>query len=87
MPPLKRGTYVNKCNDGSRRYIRVSAGPQRDKYVHDLIMEAKLGRPLAKHETVEHRDGNGLNNDPANLELMTRPENTRAMLKRRNGDA
>jgi hypothetical protein len=40
-------------------------------------MEAKLGRRLEKDETVEHRDGDGLNVEPENLIVVTRSVNTR----------
>ena len=64
------------------KYLIVKAGPQRDKYVHDLIMEAVLGRPLENDETVEHRDGDGLNvglhaDGKPNLIVVTRSINTR----------
>lgn len=48
-------------------YLRISAGPLRGQYVHRLIMEAKLGRPLTEEETVDHEDGNTLNDAPSNL--------------------
>jgi hypothetical protein len=72
--------HGKKRQDGKpreKKYIRISAGPQRGKYVHDLIAEAKLGRPLEGDETAEHKDGNGLNVDPDNIIVVTRSVNTR----------
>jgi|SRR5579872_639505 len=87
MPPFNYGTKVNYTHgkngaDGKPRkkpakYLRVSAGPQRDAYVHDLIVEAVLGRKLEDDETVEHLDGDGLNVDPDNLTIVSRGINTR----------
>jgi HNH endonuclease len=75
------GTYVNEhCGV---RHHRVTAGPQRDRYVHDLIMEARLGRKLLPDETVDHVDGNSLNLDWEKLEVVSRAENTRRMMERR----
>lgn len=85
-PPFSGGVSINyphgrKCVDGQPRekpakYLLVRAGPQRGRYVHDLIMEAKLGRLLERDETVEHKDGNGLNVDPDNLIVVTKRVNT-----------
>jgi hypothetical protein len=54
--------------------VRCPTHPQADSrgYVaeHRLVMERVLGRPLTPTEVVHHRDGNALNNDPANLELF-----------------
>lgn len=36
---------------------------------HRLVLARKLGRPLLKHETVHHKDGDRGNNHPDNLEL------------------
>lgn len=36
---------------------------------HRLFLARKLGRALLTHETVHHKDGDRLNNDPENLEL------------------
>ena len=39
---------------------------------HRLVMAQVLGRPLTDNESVHHKDGNRLNNDPSNLELWSR---------------
>lgn len=41
---------------------------------HTLIVEKYLGRRLTKDEVVHHKDGDKLNNNIENLELMTRSE-------------
>lgn len=84
--PVSVGTYENYPTGAVRPYIRVCAGPQRDKYVHELVMEAKLGRELSPGETVEHEDGDTLNNDWRNLTVLTKPQNSAAMWERRNGE-
>lgn len=38
---------------------------------HILVMSEMLGRPLRKGETVHHKNGNRLDNRPANLELWS----------------
>jgi hypothetical protein len=71
MPKFNHGTHLNsvKTKGGRRksRYIRFSAGPLRGKYVHRVIVEARIGRPLTEWETVDHKDGDTLNDAPANL--------------------
>jgi hypothetical protein len=48
------------------------AGEQKYAYEHDLIVEERLGRNLQPGELVHHKDRNGQNNAPANLELKSR---------------
>lgn len=73
MPPPGEGTYVNQIERCGLaiRYLRVSSGPQRGRYVHQLVAEAMLGRALMHFEEVDHKDGNTLNNDWANLVVTT----------------
>jgi hypothetical protein len=59
----------------SKGYWSYSAGPNRNKRVHTVLMEKHLGRKLKKSEQVHHRDENKLNNEEHwdgkwNLELM-----------------
>ncbi len=44
------------------------------KHEHRVIAEKMIGRKLEKGEIVHHIDGNKLNNDPSNLEVMTQSE-------------
>ena len=39
---------------------------------HRMVMEEVLGRSLEPTEIVHHKDGDRTNNDPSNLELMSR---------------
>jgi hypothetical protein len=65
--PAPYGTHVHRWN-GGRQYLRVSSGPQRGKYVHRLILEASLGRPIRSGWQVHHINGDTLDNRPQNLE-------------------
>lgn len=86
---FKSGSHHPRWQGGVRvvhngtDYLRISAGPLKGKYVHQIVMEAKLGRPLSPGEEVEHCDGDGLNCAPDNLIIVTHPENMRLMHKRR----
>ena len=40
-------------------------------YMHRVVMEIKLGRLLTKDEVVHHKDEDGHNNHPDNLELKS----------------
>ena len=41
------------------------------KHEHRAVAEAMIGRPLRPGEIVHHKDGNILNNDPVNLEVLS----------------
>jgi HNH endonuclease len=56
------------------RIIRVDG---RKIPEHRHVMELKLGRKLTSAEIVHHADGNPLNNDPANLVILTRSQHQR----------
>lgn len=83
MPKFSNGTYVNKTGNGKAPYLRISAGPHRDRYVHEMVMEAKLGRELLPGETVEHDNADGLDCDWRNLRVVTQGENVTMANERR----
>ena len=81
MPKFKGGTskhYPHGKKKGSKAtpYLKITAGPLRGVYVHTLVAELMLGRPLENDETVEHKDGDGLNPHPKNLKVVTRKFNS-----------
>ena len=45
-PPFKNGISPNIHVKGKKlKHLRIKAGPQRDRYLHDIVFEAKiLGR-------------------------------------------
>ena len=50
--------------------------------LHRIVYQHFNG-PIPTGLTVDHIDGNQLNNNPENLRLLTRADNTREMWKRR----
>ncbi len=52
-------------------YIAHTNGPHKDRSVHAVIMEERLGRRLLPKEVVHHVDGDKTNNNIDNLALMT----------------
>lgn len=61
----------------------VVDGKQRLLLQHRVVMEMIVGRPLLSSEHVHHRDGNGLNNEPYNLQLMSCGQHRRLHLTQR----
>lgn len=58
-------------------YIEITKGPNKGRSVHVVTMEGIIGRRLKKSEVVHHKDRNRQNNDPKNLQLMTRSSHTK----------
>lgn len=76
-----RGAIVKghslKQYKNSSGYYRVSlniTGKRKDYFVHRLVAEYFIDNPN-KHEFVNHKDGNKLNNRSDNLEWCSRSEN------------
>lgn len=57
-------------NDRYAQYYEVKREDGRWRREHRVVMETMLGRELKTSEHVHHLDHDGLNNDPANLELL-----------------
>lgn len=84
---LKLDVTQSRINNGVKnsrlpKYISISQQGYKIKrtpggkteLIHRVIMSKHLGRELSPDEVVHHKDGNKLNNDVSNLELMTRAE-------------
>jgi len=61
--PLSKSTRTRLVVDGGKK-----------RRAHRVVMERILGRALRDDEHVHHKDKNPLNNEPANLEVMTRED-------------
>ena len=92
LPQWCSQSCVIKANPRGPRFTRETGAPwaielrgtgtrgyvKRDgQHEHRVIMERVLGRKLTFKEVVHHKDGNKHNNDPSNLEVMTRAEHMR----------
>jgi len=69
------------CVRRGRRYWRVKIGvPRQWAYEHRHVMAQSLGRALRRDESVHHRNGDGLDNRPENLQIVTHAEHMRIEL-------
>jgi HNH endonuclease len=58
-------TYPNGA-----QYWKIKIGPNQWRFEHRVIMERMLGRKLESEERVHHKNDNGLDNTPDNLQLF-----------------
>jgi hypothetical protein len=72
LPLYVKGGNKTRRNAADLRYACVPKGP----YIHRLVAEAFIPNPLNKR-TVNHIDGDKLNNHVSNLEWATYSENMR----------
>ena len=66
--------YVSKKDNRVRYYYKDENGNNHFGSCPRILMEQKLGRPLEPYEDVHHIDGNPLNNDLSNLEVVNHGE-------------
>lgn len=70
---LIRGNQVH-----AQRYVAINGKPTCF-YMHRVILERIVGRPLETKEYCDHINVNGLDNQRANLRIASPAENTRNM--------
>ena len=75
--PLRRRAHSGRVNHGYRIVTvrpeeRWLACGRTSELEHRLVMARLLGRSLTPDESVHHRNGDRLDNDPRNLELWSR---------------
>ncbi|RWH31604.1 HNH endonuclease [Mesorhizobium sp.] len=58
----------------SKGYIEITRGPNKGRLIHDVLMEARIGRRLLPGEVVHFADDDRQNNHPDNHQLMTRAD-------------
>src|SRR6185437_6615355 len=71
----RSGGHVRTLGGKTKYRLIYDGGHQRLE--HRVVMERVLGRKLATREIVHHLDGDGLNNDPANLAVMKQADHRR----------
>lgn len=66
-------------NNGTRICfsLRLCSGSRKSTQYARLLLECKLGRVLSRNETVDHIDGDCMNNAATNLQLLSRSDNAR----------
>jgi len=73
-PKRDRKTGRWKAVKGStitaKGYMRITAGPYRNVYLHRLLGAFKMGRPLTKDEDVHHENGDKLDFGFDNIKVM-----------------
>lgn len=75
--PIKiHNSYYSRRD--KRTVVAITIGEKYTfKLLARLLLEIKVGRPLVGDETVDHIDENPSNDDPDNLQILSRAENSR----------
>ncbi len=76
----KKGAIVNILKyrgTGLKSYVK-----ENGRHQHRVVIEKILNRKLTSDEIVHHKDHNKKNNDPSNLQIMTRAEHAREHFKK-----
>lgn len=71
----KRAGWISRARNGTQQYWRVTYKGER-LYGHRIVWASHHGF-LCAYRTINHKDLNGLNNDPPNLELISASANIR----------
>lgn len=66
------GPYLNKKDNRLRCVLVHPDGRKQTVSYPKYLMEVQLDRYLEDSETIDHKDGNPLNNDLANLQVLDR---------------
>ena len=70
---IGKGAGVSKKKSG---YIEITAGKNKSRMQHVVIIEEMIGRRLYANECVHHKNGIRCDNRPENLQLMTRSDHS-----------
>jgi hypothetical protein len=74
--PLWRGGIT--MNGGYLIFTDSKAnGAHAGRFLHQIVAEWKYGRRTLAHEHVHHKDGNKLNNNPDNIEIIKASDHAR----------
>lgn len=78
LAQAKWRAYWNESIGGHYAARRVSVnGRETTEYLHRAVMRLKLGRPLERHEDVDHANHITLDNRGSNLRVCSRSQNNR----------
>jgi HNH endonuclease len=77
-PGEKNSKWKGGVSTTPKGYLKITAGPFRDRFLHRLIWEwtHPYDAPLKENEDIHHVDGNKLNCHPSNLMRMRKDEHS-----------